>query len=253
MNKPDYHIVTLGQRPDLMETVSRFCGPKWPAFMLEDPVAIKHFDSIYEQFLQYQQVVIEKDTDRLLAVGNCIPMNHSGDTADLSDKGFDWILTEVFENGKGNISPKLSLFALQIVIDSNLRGQSLSSEVVKAMLTTGKEHGCKALFAPVRPNKKHLYPITPIEKYIRWTDSEGLPYDPWMRVHARLGADIVKVCHASMHIAGTVAEWESWTGMQFPESGDYVVPEALVPVRIDREADTGLYVEPNVWMHHRID
>jgi len=49
-----------------------------------------------------------------------------------------------------------------------------------------------------------------------------------------------------------VSDWENWTGMRFPESGDYVVPEALVPVRIDREVDTGLYVEPNVWMHHRI-
>ncbi len=63
----------------------------------------------------------------------------------------------------------------------------------------------------------------------------------------------MKVCHASMHIAGTVSDWENWTGMRFPESGDYVVPEALVPIRINREADTGLYLEPNVWMHHRID
>jgi hypothetical protein len=41
--------------------------------------------------------------------------------------------------------------------------------------------------------------------------------------------------------------------MAFPESGSYVVPEALVTVDIDREADRGLYVEPNVWMHHRLD
>ena len=27
---------------------------------------------------------------------------------------------------------------------------------------------------------------------------------------------------------------------------------ALVPVTIDREADQGLYVEPNVWMRHRL-
>ena len=39
--------------------------------------------------------------------------------------------------------------------------------------------------------------------------------------------------------------------MAFPESHDYVVPEALVPVTISREDDLGLYVEPNVWMRHR--
>jgi hypothetical protein len=49
-----------------------------------------------------------------------------------------------------------------------------------------------------------------------------------------------------------VAEWEEWTGMAFPESGDYVVPGALVPVQIDRERDEGRYVEPNVWMRHAV-
>jgi hypothetical protein len=38
--------------------------------------------------------------------------------------------------------------------------------------------------------------------------------------------------------------------MAFPESGDYIVPGALVPVQIDRERDLGHYVEPNVWMRH---
>ena len=40
--------------------------------------------------------------------------------------------------------------------------------------------------------------------------------------------------------------------MEFPESGAYVVPGALVPVEIDREAYQGVYVEPNVWMQHRL-
>jgi len=47
-----------------------------------------------------------------------------------------------------------------------------------------------------------------------------------------------------LHIAGTVGEWESWTDMAFPESGDYVVAAGLVTVRIDRDADTGEYWEP---------
>jgi len=40
--------------------------------------------------------------------------------------------------------------------------------------------------------------------------------------------------------------------MRFPDSGSYVAPGALVPVEIDRESDRGLYVEPNVWMRHRL-
>jgi hypothetical protein len=55
-----------------------------------------------------------------------------------------------------------------------------------------------------------------------------------------------------MTITGPVAAWEGWTDMRFPDSGPYIVPGALTPVTIDREADKGIYVEPNVWMLHEI-
>ena len=42
----------------------------------------------------------------------------------------------------------------------------------------------------------------------------------------------------------------AWTGLSFPESGDYVFPEGLATVRIDCKADLGSYWEPNVWMVH---
>ena len=54
----------------------------------------------------------------------------------------------------------------------------------------------------------------------------------------------------SMTISGSRAEWEEWTGMTFPDDGDYVVPGALVPVHFKNER--GLYVEPNVWVRHAV-
>jgi hypothetical protein len=35
-----------------------------------------------------------------------------------------------------------------------------------------------------------------------------------------------------------------------PESGEYVIPEGLAVLTIDRERDLGIYVEPNVWLQH---
>ena len=64
-----------------------------------------------------------------------------------------------------------------------------------------------------------------------------------------VGAEIAKVRRVDAH-PGTVAQWEEWTELAFPDSGSYVVPGALVPVEIDRERDQGLYLEPNVWMVH---
>ncbi len=73
-----------------------------------------------------------------------------------------------------------------------------------------------------------------------------------MRVHARLGATVLKAEPHSLHITGTVAEWEGWTGMSFPESGEFWFPDGLSLLTVDRRADRGEYWEPNVWMHHRL-
>ena len=106
------------------------------------------------------------------------------------------------------------------------------------------------LIAPVRPTLKDRYPLTPIESYAGWRRDDGSAFDPWIRVHERLGGQILGIADCSMTVEGGVAEWESWTGMAFPESGAYVLPQALVPIEIDRASDRGRYVEPNVWMRH---
>ncbi|MDN5798324.1 MAG: hypothetical protein L0H79_21600 [Intrasporangium sp.] len=52
-------------------------------------------------------------------------------------------------------------------------------------------------------------------------------------------------------MTGTVAQWQVWTGMCLPTTGTYVIPDGLSTLSIDVERDTGVYVEPNVWMQHR--
>ncbi len=87
--------------------------------------------------------------------------------------------------------------------------------------------------------------------YATWTRDDGLSIDPWIRVHQRMGATILKPAPNSVVVAGTVAEWESWTGMPFPVSGAYVIPEALNLLDVDREHDLATYREENLWVQHR--
>jgi hypothetical protein len=142
------------------------------------------------------------------------------------------------------------LCALQIVIAPECRAKGLSSGMIQRMAEIGRDHGLDTLIAPVRPTLKDRYPLVPMERYITWRRPDGTHLDPWLRTHERLGAEIVKVAPQSTSAPGSVAEWEEWAQMTFPETGAYVVPGALVPVEIDRERDEGLYVEPNVWMVH---
>jgi len=98
------------------------------------------------------------------------------------------------------------------------------------MAEIGRDHGLDTLIAPVRPNLKHRYPLVPMERYITWRRPDGTHLDPWLRTHERVGAPIVKVAPESMRVPVTVAEWEEWAAMAFPETGSYVVPGALAPV-----------------------
>jgi hypothetical protein len=64
----------------------------------------------------------------------------------------------------------------------------------------------------------------------------------------RAEGKLVKVCPRSMAVSGTVQEWEEWTGIRLPESGLYTIAGALMPLKIARDKNVGIYVEPNVWV-----
>ncbi len=218
----------------------------WPTFMHHDPVARERWGTLYERFPTFQFFAVDDATGAILAKANAIPAPLDADR--LPDGGW----AEALRAGVDDPEPPTVVSALQIALDPAQRGKGLSAVMLEEMQRLALEHGFHELVAPVRPNLKSRYPLMPMERYVRWATAEGLPFDPWLRVHARAGAETVGVCARSMTIPGTVAEWEEWAEMRFPESGEYVVPGALNPVTIDVEADRGLYVEPNVWMRHRL-
>lgn len=224
----------------------------WPEFMLEDAVAHRHWHKLYESFGEFQFALVEPDGKTVVAAGNSLPLAWEGDPQDLPDEGWDWAMTSGFEDHTAEREARV-VCALSITVAAGYRGRGISAQMVKAMRSMARSRGFPSLIAPVRPNLKSQYPLIAMERYVRWQNEEGLPFDPWMRVHSRLGARIVKTCEHSMVIRGTAADWQQWTGLRFPESGAYVVPDALCPVEMNRELDCGEYLEPNVWMIHGLE
>jgi GNAT superfamily N-acetyltransferase len=235
-------IFTVAERPDLEDRLDEINDP-WPEFMNHDPVVRRFFPRLYERFRDFQLVLYEPDIDVVLGEGCSIPIRWEGRTEALPDG------VRVLEEGFAEARPNV-LCALMAVVDERHRGQRLSGLIVEAMARRAVREGFDCLIAPVRPTWKERYPLTPIERYMHWTREDGQPFDPWIRLHHRLGAELLAPAPESMDIRGSVAEWESWTGMSFPEDGEYVVPGALVPVEF-REG-VGRYVEPNVWMRHAV-
>ncbi len=62
----------------------------------------------------------------------------------------------------------------------------------------------------------------------------------------RLGPAFGPVLPKSLRITAAIRDWETWTGMRFPESGEYVLPDGRATLPIDTKHDRGEYWEANV-------
>jgi GNAT superfamily N-acetyltransferase len=207
----------------------------WPEIVFHDEISNANWGRLYDERPEFQFALV--DDDRVLAEGNSIPV-----------AGMPAAWRDALRDGFDQPEPD-RLCAIAILIDPDAHGRGLSRLMLEHMRGLAAVRGWD-LVAPVRPTLKHRYPLTPMERYMRWRRDDGQLFDPWLRSHERVGAELIGVAHDSLVSEGTVAELEQWCGLAFPESGSYVVEGALVPVEIDRDADRGSYREPNVWMRH---
>lgn len=83
-------------------------------------------------------------------------------------------------------------------------------------------------------------------------NKDGKPFDPWLRVHKKLGGKVVKTAEISMIIRGKINEWEKWTNTVICGSGKYIFKDALNPVEINIEKNEGIYTDPCVWVHYSL-
>jgi GNAT superfamily N-acetyltransferase len=241
-------IVTLTQRPDLADA-HRDLTSGWPQFMLNDPVA----DLYYSQLdVWSDHVLLALDDTGIVARGFSVGFAMAGDIgrADLPSNGWDGVVRWSWLDLIAGRAPTHAS-ALEVIVRPELQGTGVATEMVRAMIKNVDRLGFRELVAPVRPSDKHLEPKTSMSEYTARVRADGLPVDGWMRIHVRLGAEILAVCPNSMAISGSLAKWREWTGLPFDESGDVIVPGALVPVHVDVAQDHAVYVEPNVWMVHR--
>jgi hypothetical protein len=213
-----------------------------PEYNNHGDVLNRYWGRLTEELPGFQFHVV--DGEEPVARARSIPIRWDGTVDDLP-AGIDGAIERGFEEGGGTV-----LCALLIAVSRKAQRRGVSRSALEGMIGIAGRHGLDGVIAPVRPSWKERYPLVPIERYARWRRLDGLLFDPWMRVHERLSAMILKPEPRSLRITGTVAEWESWTGLPLPESGQYVFPQGLAPLVVDREADVGRYWEPNVWMRH---
>ncbi|MDR6224123.1 GNAT family N-acetyltransferase [Desmospora profundinema] len=244
----EWKRVSLAEDPELYDRLDEVNDHAFPSYLIQgDQTNALYWtkDKLFTIFAPYQFVLFRNR--QMVATGNAVPIFWDGTREGLPE-GYDGALKRAFkEDRKPN-----TLCAISVVVAPSFRGMGISPIVLHHMRENAINHGFDELIVSVRPNQKHRYPLIPMEDYIRWVQPNGSPFDPWIRVHWRLGARILQIAPASMISKAPVKQWEEWTDLKFPQSGNYTLPGALQPVEARIEEDVILYEDPNVWMRHSI-
>ncbi|MFD3426982.1 hypothetical protein [Nocardia fluminea] len=236
-------ISVLADRPDLYDAFTEM-PDSWPEFMRHDPIGNLYY-SMLDRFADYILVCQDEAGE---VVGRAYSVPFRLDDAELPDDGWDGAIRRGLHTSVTRAKPD-TVSAIEIVIEPRRQGGGLSAEILAALRDNAARLGFAELVAPVRPNGK-VDVEQPMSVYAGLRRSDGLPVDPWLRVHVRAGGTIDKIAPRSMVIPGTLEEWRAWTGLPFDTSGPVLVPKALVPVSCSVEHGVAVYVEPNVWIRH---
>jgi hypothetical protein len=236
-------VWTAEERPDLWEAARSLFMDVWPEYNLHGNHSSLVFGALVPQHSPFQVLFYDRHLERIVARGRTVRFHWDG-SLDGLPAGFDALARRALDD----LRTPNALSALAAEVATDQQGRGLSPLVLRAMAACAREGELDHLVAPVRPSRKDRYPLIPIEQYARWTRPDGLPFDPWIRVHARLGATILRSEVESLQIEAPISDWEEWTGMPFPADGEYVFPAGLATLRVHH--GVGSYWEPNVWMQH---
>jgi GNAT superfamily N-acetyltransferase len=240
-------VYTLAERPEYSDQIDQLSSEAWPEFLLHGDST--NWGLLFDELSDSQLLVTDSD-GVLMAVGHTAHLIWDGTIDDLPESLFD-VIARAHAARRSKQQPN-TVSALAAMVAKPYRQQGLSAEIIRQMISLADRAGCNSLIAPIRPILKDRYPLVPLEEYVNWTVPSGEAFDPWIRLHLRLGAELLAIADSTLRVEGTVSDWEKWTGMDFPGSGPHIVPGALAPVEIDLALDRGTYHDPNVWMIHSL-
>jgi GNAT superfamily N-acetyltransferase len=243
----EFDVVNCSERPDLDGEAEAAFRERWPEFVFHDQLSKQYMPRVDEHFGDFSIFLLHGG--RVAAGGWGVPFVWDGTPDGLPGGYRTALVASVEDREAGRVSNAFSFMAAAVAKEFDRQG--LAARVLKVLAERAAEAGLAHVVAPIRPTLKHRYPQVAMSEYMTWVRDDGLSIDPWIRTHQRMGAAILRPATDSMVVCGTVAEWEQWAGMPFPDSGSYVVPDALNLVKVDREHDRAVYREENLWVQHR--
>lgn len=246
-----YSLVNAKNIPNCKEMTASVLKQAYPKFLTHNLYDNPIWVSLFDVYPEFQFVLIESSTKSVIAQVSCLPLAWENNLEQLPEQGCDWICVQsIADSLQGRKATLLSVVSISIITE--YRGKHLSLPLLEHCKKIAETYQFQSLILAARPSLKHLYPLTPMERYITWKNNQGLLFDPWLRFNITQGATLIGICSKSTTIVDTIDTWETMVDMYFSETGDYVIPGGLVPLKIDYTHQQGIYIEPNVWLSYKV-
>ena len=185
-------VVTLADRPDLFDSMWSM-PDSWPEFMLQDPVSSFFYrPDVVTRVADH--VVIALDGDEVVGKGYALPLRLDPDA--LPADGWDAAIRLGVTQSFAGVAPTV-LCALEIAVRPDRQGDGLSSLLLAEVRRCAARTGLSEVIVPVRPSGP-VDPGVPMSEYASRVRDDGLPVDPWLRVHVRAGGHIAGIAPRSM-------------------------------------------------------
>jgi len=249
MKLPDGYTWDLGLK--MSAETTRLMKMVWPNFILEESdlpgEPPRQARMSLEELRRRMPLWGIRHNGELVTYASGVLIEADREARELSDRGWTWAMETFFGNSQMNC-----LCLLAANVDPAHRGQGLAEALLQKGKEVARANGLKAMIGPVRPTEKDQFPEMSFADYIQLRREDGALHDPWLRLHARLGAEILNICRESVVVKASLARWQQWTGHTFTASGLYSFPQGLAPLDVDLPSSVGVYREPNVWVRYSI-
>jgi GNAT superfamily N-acetyltransferase len=227
-------------RPDELERSYAVENTVWAPFNWEAAGAI--VEEAYDPALHL--VAVTSDGE-IVATINACPINWDGDPATLPAGGWSEIMDRFNRN---LIGPSRYASAVGASILPAYQGGGLAGQLLSGLRDQAFKLGYQALLAPVRPTNRWRMPHLHISEYEHVRLPDGRHFDPWVRVHERVGGRIIGSCAASARFSGSREQWEGWLGMRLPDNGDVLCDRTIGYLKL--VAGWGVLEEDSLWILH---
>jgi hypothetical protein len=201
-------------------------------------------------------IFVDADGPRASLVGHGIAtrIRWNGDPKGLP-RGWQGAVRESYQLSLARGEACDTLVGLFINVEAPFREQGWSERIVGEMKRLGAERGLSNFVVPLRLPRHYEkeYAAVPFDEFARLRRPDGEYLDHWLRLHVRLGAELIGLCHTSHQHAMNLDDLrQQFECPPFPSGGYHLVSRDGEWYRafVDLDRDCAVINQGCAWVQH---